>query len=119
VVKIYLDDEKRKKLEYFVAEHEKAGDDKRVIKRLPIIISDPDAPLCINCVYCEQQGFLFICTQFLLPEDGKVVGESGIVYYSRKGHISRTYLNTPMKGEDCELFIPLIPPELFFKQQRG
>ena len=61
--------------------------DRKGFHRKEIILDDTNAPLCINCKFCEQQGFLFICTQFQWPEDGRIAGLfGGIVYYKRKGH---------------------------------
>ena len=96
------------KLRYFVTEAEKASDERKGLQRRYIIDSDPCAPLCINCRWCQQSGFLFHCPLFELPEDGKVVGNDGDVYYRRKGHKPKTYSNVPMKREDCEIFEPLI-----------
>ena len=65
----------------------------------------PDAPLCINCKYCEQNGFLFVC--FMID-----VGLYGMVYWYRKEK-SKTYPNVPKKSEECDLFVPLIPDQYF------
>lgn len=100
--------EKIEKLKYFLAEYDKIKDEQRAYKRLYIMETDPNAPLCINCRFCQQSGFLFICPIFQLPEDGEVVGNLGIVYYRRKGHKSKTYPNVPTKPEECSVFKPLI-----------
>ena len=87
--------------------------DRKGFLRAEIILNDPKAPICINCEYCEQQGFLFYCTQFQLPEDGKMVGlPGGIVYYHRKGCRNRSYENTPKTEGECELYAQLIPPSV-------
>jgi len=76
--------------------------------RLSIIKTDPNAPICIICEFCEQTGFLFHCTIYELPEeDEKSVGEFGNVYYWRKGRKPKTYPNTPQKSIECESFQPL------------
>lgn len=88
---------------------EKIRHEKLLNKRLYITETDPNAPICILCEYCYQNGFLFECPIFSLPEDGKVVGMDGLVYYRRQGHKPKTYTNVPMKEEECEAFSPLIP----------
>jgi hypothetical protein len=70
--------------------------------------TDSDAPICILCENCEQKGFLFKCPVFSLPEDGKVVGKFGFVYYRKQGHKPKTYHNTPKEEDQCESFSPLI-----------
>lgn len=97
-----------KKLRYFLAEYDKIKDEKKASKRLYIIDTDPNAPLCINCRFCEQTGFYFMCLIFQLPEIGEVVGNFGLVYYRRKGHKPKTYPNVPLKSEECNAFEPLI-----------
>ena len=84
--------------------------DRKGINRGKIILNDPKAPICINCEHCEQNGFLFICTQFQWPENGRIVGlPGGIIYYHRKGCENRSYENTPKTVADCELFSQMIP----------
>jgi len=95
------------RLRYFLAEYERIKDKLTTLKRLPILKSDPNAPICIRCRFCQQQGFLFHCPIYELPEDGKVVGLFGDVYYYRRGHKPKTYSNVPMKSEECEAFEPL------------
>jgi hypothetical protein len=56
----------------------------------------------------NKVGFYFIVHSLRLPEDGKVVGNDGDVYYRRNGHRPKTYSNVPMKREDFEIFEPLI-----------
>ena len=103
-----MDEKILQKLQYFMAEHDKISDERRGLQRRYIIDTDPNAPLCINCRYCRQDGFLFHCPIFELSEDGKVVGMWGIVYYRRRGHKPKTYLNVPMKNDECEIFEPLL-----------
>jgi hypothetical protein len=101
--------EMQKKARYFLAEYSRVRNERRAHEhRLPIINTDPNAPICINCIHCQQTGFLFHCPIYELPEDGKVVGMFGIVYYRRKGHKPITYPDTPMKSKECEAFKPLI-----------
>lgn len=83
--------------------------EKKLNKRMYIIDTDPNAPICILCEYCQQRGFLFECPIFALPEDGKVVGQDGMVYYRRRGHKPKTYQNVPMRENDCETFEELKP----------
>lgn len=87
------------KLRYYIAEYNKERDARRGLQRRNIIDLDPNAPLCINCRYCNQSGFLFECV---------LRDEIGIVYYRRKGHKSKTYPNAPMKREECKDFEPLL-----------
>jgi len=97
-------------LRHLVKELNNVRNERTAIQRLEIMKNDKNAPLCINCQFCQQQGFLFICPLYSLPEDGKIVGMAGgIVYYQRKGHESKTYDNTPKETEDCDQYIPLLP----------
>ena len=77
-------------------------------KILQILEKDPTAPICVNCKHCQQTGFLFHCPLYELPEDGRVVGQSGDVYYI-KGKTMKTYPNVPMKSEECESYVPITP----------
>ena len=95
------------RLRYFLAEYERIKDEQKTLKRLTILQSDPNAPICIKCRHCQQEGPRFICPIYQLPEDGKVVGLNGIVYYYRRGHKPKTYQNVPRKSEECESFEPL------------
>ncbi len=98
------------KLNKLLKQLETAQIDRKGYRRGIIILNDPKAPICINCEYCEQKGFLFYCTQFQWPEDGLMVGlPGGIVYYHRKGCENRSYENTPKTVTDCELFSQMIP----------
>lgn len=90
------------RLRFPVAELDRIRDEQRAYKTLYIIDSDPNAPLCIRCAFCQQNGFLFICPIFV------DVGMDGIVYYRRRGHKSKTYPNTPMKEDECDIFVPII-----------
>jgi len=100
-------------LRHLVKELENIENERKAIQRLEIIKNDKKAPICINCKYCQQQGFLFICPLFALPEDGEAVGMmGGIIYYKRKGHESKTYENTPKETEDCDQYIPLLPKKI-------
>ena len=83
---------------------ERIKDQRKLDKRMYIVDTDPNAPICIRCRYCQQEGFLFICPLFALPEDEKVVGLDGLVYYKRKGHKPKTYPNTPMNDNECDVF---------------
>ena len=103
-----VDEKTLRKLQYFLAEQDKISDERRGYQRSHIIDTDPNAPLCINCKYCQQKGFLFHCPIFELPEDGKVVGLHGIVYYRRKDRKPKTYPNVPLKNDECEIFEPLL-----------
>lgn len=87
------------------------GDTRKFLeRRLPILRSDPNAPICIRCRHCQQTGFLFHCPIYELEEDGKIVGMWGIVYYQRRGHKPITYAGSPMKEEECEAFEPIYVP---------
>ena len=71
-----------------------------------------------------QEGFLFICSLYQLPEDGKVVGLNGIVYYrgrKRKGEgvTKRTYPNVPMKPDECESYEPMVPKSVLRELLKG
>jgi len=49
--------------------------ERAALQRAEIILGDPEAPICINCEHCVQQGVLFICPLYQLPEyDERVVG---------------------------------------------
>ena len=85
------------KLRYYIAEYDKTRDDRIGLQRRPILDLDPNAPLCINCRFCQQKGFLFVCPL-----------EEELVYYKRKGHKPKTYPNAPTKKEECENFEPLL-----------
>ena len=90
-------------------------DERLVSQRLDKILKDLNAPLCVNCSHCMQQGFLFICLLFQYVEDGKIVGEHGRVYYYRAGHKPMTYLEVPLIPDDCEYYSPLIPRVVLLK----
>lgn len=91
-----------------IEKYDKARNTRREYEhRAFIIANNPNAPICIRCKNYYQNGFLFECPIYALPEDGKVVGMYGTVYYSRQGHKPKTYPNTPMKSEDCDAFDPL------------
>jgi hypothetical protein len=93
--------------------------DGTALQRAEIILGDPEAPICINCEYCVQEGVLFICTLYQLPEyDERVVGNFGVVYWKRKGRVKR-YPNVPMRPEDCKTYSPLVPRELLKKFLQG
>jgi hypothetical protein len=70
------------------------------IKRLELLKEDPKAPICLHCQNCVGKGLTYHCPIFELPEDGKVVGNFGDVYWKR-GNKTKTYDNVPMKPEDC------------------
>ena len=103
----------RRELQFLVRKYDIKTEERRFLRRIRILISEKEAPLCINCVYCSQKGFLFKCGLFHLPEDGKVVGNFGYVYYYRKGHKPKTYPNTPKNEKECEAYKPLVPRELW------
>jgi hypothetical protein len=109
VDEIVLDNETRRHLRNHLDKLEKIEHEKKLNKRRHIMDTDPNAPICILCEYCQHNGFLFECSIFSLPEDGKVVGSYGHVYYRRQGHKPKTYDNTPMEEKECEMFSPLIP----------
>ena len=94
----------------YVVEQRRARDRSRMIL-------DPEAPICLNCRYCQHEGIYFVCPLYQWPEDGKIVGLNGIVYYYRKGKegtdfIKKTYDNVPMKPSDCEEYTQLIPKSI-------
>lgn len=105
-----------KDLQDLLKELEEISEQKTAIKRSRIIL-DPEAPICINCKHCQHAGIYFVCPLYELPENGKVVGMWGIVYYYRKGKegtgfIKKTYDNVPMKPSDCEEYTQLIPKNI-------
>jgi len=64
-----------------------------------------------------MRGYISYVPSYRWPEDGKIVGLNGIVYYYRKGKggtgfIKKTYDNVPMKSSDCEEYTPLIPKSI-------
>ena len=88
---------------------ERIQDEKRQNKRMYIIDTDPNAPICIRCRHCQQRGFLFICPLY------ENVGLYGIVYYKRREHKPKTYDNVPLNDDECNTFDemePLIREEL-------
>lgn len=92
-----------KKLEELLKLHEtiealeRIQDHKKLDKRMYILDTDPNAPICIRCCHCQQQGFLFICAL-------EVAGMTGIVYYKRRGHKPITYPDVPNKDNQCNFF---------------
>ena len=103
-------------LRELLEEYEYNNEQIRAIKRSRLIL-DPEAPMCLNCRYCQHEGIYFVCPLYQWPEDGKIVGLNGIVYYYRKGKggidfIKKTYDNVPMKPSDCEEYTQLIPKSI-------
>ena len=78
--------------------------EERGLKRLKIYRDDPDAPICINCEWCNQQGFLFSCVLAYIED--KDVGDQGLVYWKRKDKFKNNY-GAPKKVSDCEDYNPL------------
>jgi hypothetical protein len=99
--------------------YEEIRNERRALQRAEIILGDTEAPICINCEHCEQEGVHFVCTLYQLPEeDERVVGSFGIVYWRRKGRAKR-YPNVPMKPEECSTYSPLVPLGILKKLMRG
>jgi len=103
-------------LRELLEEYEEINEQRRAIKRSRIIL-ESEAPICINCGYCQHEGVYFVCLFYRWPEDGKIVGLNGIVYYYRRGKggtdfIKKTYDNVPMKPSDCEEYTQLIPKSI-------
>jgi len=84
---------------------ERIEDQQKLDRRTYIIDTDPNAPICIRCRYCQQRGFIFECPAH---ED---FGLHGIVYYKRRGHKARTYGNVPMKDDECQSFEETFPSD--------
>jgi len=93
-----------------------------VLEKAHIII-DEDSPICVNCQACLHQGFLFICPLYMWPEDGKVVGQNGIVFYYRRkrigGILKIRYPNVPIKPGECESYQPMVPKSILKKLLEG
>lgn len=72
-------------------------EDRKLAKRVNILNSSPNAPVCLLCRWCYQQGFLFWC----------IISEE-LVYYKRK-NFSKSYEPMFKKESDCANFESLIP----------
>lgn len=82
---------------------ERIQDEKKLNKRMYIVDTDPYAPICIRCRYCQQRGFIFECAIY------ENVGLYGIVYYKRRNHKPKTYANVPLKDDRCRTFKEMKP----------
>jgi len=79
------------------------------VTRLQLLREDPSAPICLHCVHCAQETTaVFHCTIFESPEDGRVVGEVGNVYF-RRGRIRKAYPNVPLSPNGCGAYEPMTP----------
>lgn len=80
--------------------------------RLQLLRDDPSAPICLHCVHCVQEtGALFHCTRFESPEDGRVVGEVGNVYF-RRGETRKVFPNVPLSTDGCGMYEPMTPVKI-------
>jgi len=97
-------------------------DEVRALKMAHIIL-DEDAPVCVNCRQRIHQGFLFICPLYQFPEDGKIVGDFGIVYYRRRDRYGKvikiTYPDVPMRAEERESYDPMVPRSVLKRLLEG